>query len=340
MTILAWTTMESFVKILQWRLVHIVCRSYREMFVENCEVPAVPVTNSRFGSPSTIVWLILAGELLIGGFVSGLLAILEFVKSLLPKPPRDLTGDVVLIAGAASSLGESLADEFAKSGCSVICVDQDAEAIKRIASSLNARYPIVEEVKPSHRKDASSGPRTGKTAYECDLLNRDDIRKVAEKIKDEVGRVDILVTCVGSLDQDIFDTASKTLMSHFWTVLAFLPLILYRERGHIVGVTPVASCRDAYHGSRAAITSLMESLCQELSNHSSRLTFLAFSPIARYSTPEESEKEVAAGIVQAVRTDRNTLNADWTSTLLYRMSCAAYRCIATFTEWVHSQGAD
>ncbi|XP_078037100.1 short-chain dehydrogenase/reductase family 16C member 6 [Augochlora pura] len=307
------------------------------MFVENCEVP---VTNSRFGSPSSTVWLILAIEFLIGGLVSGLLAILKFVKSLLPKPPRDLTGDVVLVAGAATTLGKSLAEEFAKSGCSVICMDQDAEAIERIASSLNARYPIVEEVKPSHRKDASSGLRTEQTAYQCDLLNRDDIRRVAEKIKDEIGRVDILVTCVGSLDEDIFDTASKTLMSHFWTVLAFLPLILYRERGHIVGVTPVASSRDAYYGSKAAISSLMESLCQELSNRSSQLTFLAFSPIVRCGTPEESGKGVAADIVQAVRTDRNTLNTDWTSTLLYRMSCAAYHCIATFTEWVHSQGAD
>lgn len=37
--------------------------------------------------------------------------------------------------------------------------------------------------------------------------------------------------------------------------MAFIPLMLYRERAHIVSVTPVASSQDAFHGSRAAIVS-------------------------------------------------------------------------------------
>ncbi|XP_076656670.1 estradiol 17-beta-dehydrogenase 11 isoform X2 [Halictus rubicundus] len=300
----------------------------------------IPITNWRFGFPSSTVWLLLVVEFLIGALISGFLAILNLVKSLMPKPPRDLTGDVVLIAGAASPLGESLAEEFAKCGCSVICVDQDVEAIERIATGLKTRNPMVEEVKPSHGKSGSPRTKTVKTAYECDLLNRCEILRTAQKVKDEIGGVDILVTCVGSVDQDIFDITSKTLMSHFWTVLAFLPLILYRERGHIVGVTPVASCHDAYLGSRAAITSLMRHLCHELSNRSSHLVFLAFSPVARSSTLEESEKEIAASIVQAVRTDRNTLDAGWTSRFLYRISCSVYYYIAAFTEWVHSQESE
>ncbi|XP_031841232.1 estradiol 17-beta-dehydrogenase 11 [Nomia melanderi] len=298
------------------------------------------VTNSRLGSPSSVVWLFLIVEFLIGALLSGFLGILEIVKSLLPKPPRDMTGDVVLVAGAASALGESLAEEFAKCGCSVICVDHDSESIERIAAGLKGRYPMVEEVKPNHDKDDSQRLKTRKLAYECDLSDREQIRSTAQKIKDEVGRVDVLVTCVGNLDQDIFDTASRTLMSHFWTVLAFLPLILYRERAHIVGVTPIVSSRDAYHGSRAAIASLMGSLCQELSNHSSQLTFLAFAPIANCSSPEKSVKEVATNIMHAVRTDQQSLNVGWMSGFLYRLSCTMYYYITAFTEWVHSQGCD
>ncbi|KZC13669.1 PREDICTED: estradiol 17-beta-dehydrogenase 11-like [Dufourea novaeangliae] len=296
--------------------------------------------NSRFGSPSVTVCLFLTVELLIGALLSGFLAVLEIVKSRLPKPPRNLTGDVVLVAGASSSLGKSIAEEFAKNGCTVICVDRESKSVEEIASGLQARYPVVEEVRPSHRKDDSPRPTAAITAYKCDLLNSEDIRRTAQKIKNEVGRVDVLVTCVGNMDQDIFDTASKTLMSHFWTVLAFLPLMLYRERAHIVGVTPVASNCDAYHGSRAAIASLMESLTEQLSNHSSQLTFLAFSPIAKYSTPTETEKEVAVDIVQAVRTDWNSLRVGWISRFSYRISCAMYNCITSFTEWIGSQGCD
>ncbi|XP_076173224.1 estradiol 17-beta-dehydrogenase 11 [Ptiloglossa arizonensis] len=296
--------------------------------------------NSRTGCPSSTVWFYLTIEFLIGAFLSGLLAILAVVKALLPKPPRDLTGDVVLVAGAASSLGESLVEEFAKGGCFVICVDNDPKSIEETAFRLRTCYPRIEKVGPRHGKDNTLGTRSTISAYGCNLLDRNDIRRTALKIKDEIGRVDVLVTCVGSLDQDIFDTTSKTLMSHFWTVLAFLPMMLYRERAHIVGVTPVASSSDAYHGSRAAIASLMESLCQELSNHSSRLTFMAFSPIAGHSTLKESERQVARNIVQAVRTDQNSLSVSWVSRFLYRLSCATYYGITKFTQWVHSQGCD
>lgn len=88
---------------------------------------------------------------------------------------------------------------------------------------------MVEEIRPNHRKDDSQGLRTGSVAYECDLSDREQIRSTAQKIKDEVGRVDVLVTCVGNLDQDIFDTASKTLMSHFWVTFA----LHYDHRGRI-----------------------------------------------------------------------------------------------------------
>ncbi|XP_076636316.1 short-chain dehydrogenase/reductase family 16C member 6 [Colletes latitarsis] len=284
--------------------------------------------NSRTGCPSSTVWLYLTVEFFIGTFLSGILAILAIIKALLPKPPRDLTGDVVVIAGAASFLGKSLAEEFAKDGCFVICVDSDSKLIEKTVSRLTTSYPRSKKVESTI------------LSYECNLLNKDDIRRTARKIKDEIGRVDVLVTCVGTVDQDIFHTASKTLMSHFWTVLAFLPLMLYHKRAHIVGVTPVASSTDAYHSSRAAITSLMESLGQELSNHSSHLMFLAFSPIADHCTLKESKQQVARDIVQAVRTDQNNLSVSWMSRFLYRLSCATYHGITTFMEFIYSQGCD
>ncbi|XP_076238789.1 putative oxidoreductase SSP0419 isoform X3 [Calliopsis andreniformis] len=271
--------------------------------------------NPRVTNPPASIWFFFTFEFLVGAALSGFLTILQVIKSLLPKPPRDLTGDVV-VAGASSSLGESLAEEFVKSGCSVVCVD-DSRSVEELASNLRTRLPEVEELRPKHRKDVLTQQRSMVSSYQCDLMDREEIRRTAKRIKNEIGRVDVLVTCVGNANQDIFDTASRTLMSHFWTVLAFLPLMLYRERAHIVGVTPVASTRDAYHGSKAAIVSLMETLCQELSDHSSYLTFLAFTPIAGRRSIKESEELTARDIVQAVKTDRYNLN--WLSRVFYRL---------------------
>lgn len=120
------------------------------------------------------------------------------------------------VAGVSSMLGESLAKEFAEAGCSVICVDNDIRSVEEIITRLKSRYCRIEEIGSGHRKCET--PNAGPTVlgYECNLLNRDAIREVAKKVEDEVGGIDILVTCVGLPNQDIFDTASTTLMSHYW----------------------------------------------------------------------------------------------------------------------------
>lgn len=54
------------------------------------------IANSRIDS-SINIWLYLSIEFLIGAIISGFLSTLNAIKSLLPKPPRSLAGDVVLV---------------------------------------------------------------------------------------------------------------------------------------------------------------------------------------------------------------------------------------------------
>jgi hypothetical protein len=55
------------------------------------------ISSPRISNPSFLGWLYLNFELLLGLGLSGFLVFLNIIKSLLPKPPRDLTGDVVLV---------------------------------------------------------------------------------------------------------------------------------------------------------------------------------------------------------------------------------------------------
>ncbi|XP_072764038.1 short-chain dehydrogenase/reductase family 16C member 6 [Anoplolepis gracilipes] len=289
---------------------------------------------------STNIWLYLSAEFLIGAAISGFLSILSAVKSLLPKPPRDLTGDVVLIAGVSSTLGESLAEAFAKGGCSVICVDNNLRYVEEIIARLRSRCCRVEGIGPDYRKHESDNEKPMMMAYECDLLDRNAIREIARKIEDEVGGIDVLVTCAGQPNQDIFDMANTTLMSHYWMMLAFLPLMLRRNRAYVVGVTPLASTQDVYLGSRAAIAGLMESLAQQLSDHSSHLTFLTISPVAGRDCTRQKEQQVAEEVVQAVSRDQSVISISWYSKMLYRISCMIHSAITTVTQWLHTQGCD
>lgn len=54
------------------------------------------ITNSRTGFSINFLFY-LSVEFLIGAVISSILTILDIIKSLLPKPPRDLSGDVVLV---------------------------------------------------------------------------------------------------------------------------------------------------------------------------------------------------------------------------------------------------
>ncbi|XP_070169859.1 retinol dehydrogenase 10-A isoform X3 [Polyergus mexicanus] len=296
--------------------------------------------NSRTDS-SINIWLYFSIEFLIGAVISGFLSILSAVKSLLPKPPRDLTGDVVLVAGASSTLGESLTEAFAKSGCSVICVDNNLRYVEEMITRLKSRYCKIEEIGPNHRKHEFKNEKPIMMAYECDLLDRNAIREIARKIENEIGGIDVLVTCIGQSNQDIFEMASTTLMSHYWMMLAFLPLMLRRNnRAYVVGVTPVASIQDAFLGSRIAIASLMESLGQQLSEHSSHLTFLAISPVAGCGYTRQKEQQVAEEVVQAVSRDQSVIGVSWYSKMLYKISCMIRSVIMTVTQWLHTQGCD
>ncbi|XP_035737954.1 short-chain dehydrogenase/reductase family 16C member 6-like [Vespa mandarinia] len=292
------------------------------------------VDKTNIGLPSVKLLFYLSIEFLIAIAISCFISILNLIKSVLPKPPRDLTGNVVLIVGAASSLGASLADEFAKRGCSVICVDEINDSVQQIASDLQFRYSDLKgDIRTSQEKQDASRRSPRIIAYQCNLLNHNNIHDIAKKVKNEIGGIDILVTCVGAAGQDIFDTANTTLMSHYWTILAFLPSMLNRERVHIVGVMPVVSNEDAYIGSRTAIANLMECLGRELSNCVNNFTFLAVAPTTKNRSIRQGEQRVAKDIVEAVRRDQSSLNIGWCSPLFYRISCVIYNIITTITRW-------
>ncbi|XP_012531650.1 estradiol 17-beta-dehydrogenase 11 [Monomorium pharaonis] len=297
------------------------------------------ITNSRTGFSINVLFY-LSAEFLIGAIISGFLTILNIIKSLLPKPPRDLTGDVVLIAGVSSTLGEFLAEEFAKGGCSVICVDNDFRSVEEITARLKSRCNKVKGIGPDHRECERENVGPTMAAYECDLLDRNAIREIAKKVEDEVGGIDVLVTCAGQPYQDIFDTANTTLMSHYWTVLAFLPFMMQRDRAHIIGITPITSTQDTYLGSRAAIAGLMESLGQELTNRNSQLTFLTISPTTERSSTRQEEQQMAKEVVQAVRRGQCSISINWYSKMMYNISCAIYSAITTVSQWLHIQGCD
>lgn len=117
--------------------------------------------------------------------------------------------------------------------------------------------------------------------YVVDISRREEVYKNAERVVADVGNVDILVNNAGIVcckpfwdlpDRVIENTYKINIISHYWTVKAFLPYMMQRNDGHIVTVGSVTGmlgtygCTD-YSATKYACIGFHESLLTELKTH-------------------------------------------------------------------------
>lgn len=135
--------------------------------------------------------------------------VLGILKALLPSCRSrlpDFSADVCLITGAAQGLGRELALKFAKCGATLVLWDINEEKV----------FEVAEEVRDLGNEVF---------AYVCDCSNREEVYRVAERVKQEVGDVAILVNNAGVVsgkrllensDADIENTFKVNTLSRYW----------------------------------------------------------------------------------------------------------------------------
>ncbi|KAI5104131.1 epidermal retinol dehydrogenase 2 [Silurus meridionalis] len=148
-----------------------------------------------------------------------------------PARRKSVAGEVVLLTGAGSGLGRIMAQEFARLGARLVLWDIDE------AGNLETARLVQE----AHGARAHT--------YTCDCSSREEVYKVADKVKREVGDVNILVNNAGVVTGKKFLQSSDTLiektmevnsMAHFWTCKAFLPAMIAANHGHVVSIASSA----------------------------------------------------------------------------------------------------
>uniref|UniRef100_A0A336MF17 Short-chain dehydrogenase/reductase 3 n=1 Tax=Culicoides sonorensis TaxID=179676 RepID=A0A336MF17_CULSO len=168
-------------------------------------------------------------------------------------------------------------------------------------------------------------------SYEVDISNKDHVYEMAKRVRDEVGKVDILINNAGIVtcrtlldlpDKAIENTYNVNILSHYWTVKSFLPEMIAQNRGHIVTVASVTGlmgtygCTD-YSATKFACVGFHESLFTELKTHGHdnvNLTLVCpyhistnmFSGVRPRLLPCLEPKYVADSIVNAVQKNEVT----------------------------------
>lgn len=203
-------------------------------------------------------------------------------KLFVPVKRKSVAGEIVLVTGAGHGIGKELAIGYALLGATVICWD------------------INEKTNEQTKNEIKKMGKDSVYAYRCDVTNREDVFKVAEKVKQEVGDVTILINNAGMVtiktllnysNNELMRNLNLNLIAHYWTLHAFLPSMIEKNHGHIVAVSSllaVATSRylTVYSATKAAVRTLMESLNDELrltSNGKSLIQFTTVFPTLVYN---------------------------------------------------------
>jgi NAD(P)-dependent dehydrogenase (short-subunit alcohol dehydrogenase family) len=179
-----------------------------------------------------------------------------------------LTNKVAVVTGGNSGIGYATAKEFIAQGAKVIITGRNAVTVDKAAKELGATPLIADQ---------------GKLA---------DISRLAEDVKAQFGKIDILFLNAGVANFSPVDSASEehydTVMDLnvkgvFFTVQKFLPLI--QDGGSIIFNTSVNAAlgvpgSSVYSASKAAVLSINKVLAKELAPRKIRVNAISPGPVA------------------------------------------------------------
>jgi len=188
---------------------------------------------------------------------------------------RALEGKVVLLTGASSGIGESLARLLYTSGCRIILASRRVNELERVKSELLRLKTFGTVHVPA--------------IVELDLADLDSIPISAQRAIQVYGHIDILINNAGmSYRGTVLDTKIKV-DQRIMTVNYFGPLeltrrilhsMVRRKTGHIVFVSSVQGkigipYRSAYAASKHAVQALADSLRAEGSTSGLEVTVVS-----------------------------------------------------------------
>jgi short-subunit dehydrogenase len=171
----------------------------------------------------------------------------------------DLNNKTVLLTGASSGIGYSLAKLLPKENCSIALLSRRENILNNMVNEIRVKGAQVR-------------------AYKCDVGNIDEVRYSFEQVKKDFGKIDIAILNAGASSRaDVRKYSSFTAKEIFEAntfgiincVEQLLPDLIQRREGMIVGVSSLAESRGFpksgfYNASKAAATLLLESLRVEL----------------------------------------------------------------------------
>lgn len=193
------------------------------------------------------------------------------------KALKMVSGKTVLITGASSGIGLTVAKKLGQAGATVLLVARGVEKLEQTAEMIR---------------------KIGGTAYiyPCDLTNLDAIDQLAQQVLADHQTIDILINNAGrsirravieSLDR--FHDFERTMqLNYFGTIrliMRLLPSMTESKKGQIINVSSIGCLANAprfsaYVASKAALDAFSRCLSAEVRQYNINLTTI-YMPLVR-----------------------------------------------------------
>lgn len=180
-----------------------------------------------------------------------------------------LKGKNVLITGATGGLGSSLAAAYYEKGCNLILTARDKNKLNNLKNQLEASSKLSGTV----------------VIDKCDFQNVNSVKEFSKRIKNSVGRIDVLVNCAGIFTINTIDEVKIEDYQKCIDINLTAPIILIQEFieemkknswGRIINIASssaygAAPNTSVYSATKHALLGLSRSLYKELKPHGIRV---------------------------------------------------------------------
>jgi 3-oxoacyl-[acyl-carrier protein] reductase len=199
--------------------------------------------------------------------------------------PFDLSGKVAVVTGASRGLGREDALTLARAGADVvitdILVEDDPDLVKTAEDSgsfLAQAAVSAGWVHSNQTAEEIRGLGRKSLAIKMDVTNRDQVRETMAKVKEEFGRIDILINNAATLDHvapipkqsyELWDRDIKVnLTGAFNCTKEVWPYMVDGNFGRIIFMSSVAGTlggfgQASYSASKAAVIGLAKTCALE-----------------------------------------------------------------------------
>ena len=234
-----------------------------------------------------------------------------------PRMTTDLSGQVAIVTGAARGLGRAIAENLARCGAKVACIDVKAELLSETVSSIQ-------------------GAGGTAMALTCDVTDSARVSAVIDEVVKVWGGLDILVNNAGITK----DTLIMRMKDEQWDAVIGINLrgtflftrtaaryLMKAKRGRIVNIASVSGItgnpgQSNYSASKAGIIGLTRTVAKELAGRNVTVNAVAPGFIATEMTAALSE-EVVAEVKKRIPLGRMGQPQDIADAVLFLASPAA-----------------